>query len=80
MHEHQTAQLISQLTDIWEGSPNQRQREIITSCRLIFLDSIAVIINGLFNQDIRYLEEQFGTIAGGNLWFPGLKQSQSLHG
>ena len=80
MHEHQSAQLISQLTDIWEGSPNQRQREIITSCRLIFLDSIAVIINGLFNQDIRYLEEQFGTIAGGNLWFPGLKQSQSLHG
>ena len=80
MHEHQSAQLISQLTDIWEGSPNQRQREIITSCRLVFLDSVAVIINGLFNQDIRYLEEQFGTIAGGNLWFPGLKQSQSLHG
>ena len=80
MHEHQSAQLISQLTDIWEGSSNQKQREIITSCRLVFLDSVAVIINGLFNQDIRDLEEQFGTISAGNLWFPGLKQSQSLHG
>ncbi len=79
-HEDLTALLISQLTDIWDGSPNKRQQDIITSCRLILLDSVAVIINGLFNQDIRALEEQFGTIAAGDLWFPGLRQRQSLHG
>ena len=80
MHENQTALLISQLTDIWNGSPNKKQKDIITSCRLILLDSVAVIINGLFNQGVRHLEEQFGTIAAGDLWFPGLRQKQSLHG
>jgi 2-methylcitrate dehydratase PrpD len=80
MHENQTALLINQLTDIWNGSPNKKQKDIITSCRLILLDSVAVIINGLFNQGVRHLEEQFGTIAAGDLWFPGLRQKQSLHG
>ena len=79
-HENQTALLISQLTDIWDGSPNKRQQDIITSCRLILLDSVAVIINGLFSQGVRDIEEQFGTIAAGELWLPGLKQRQSLHG
>ena len=80
IHEHQTARLVGQLTDIWEGSANNTQQDIITSCRLIFLDSVAVIINGLFNQDVRHLEQQFGAIAAGGLWFPGLKKMQSLHG
>ena len=79
-HEYQTALLISQLTDVWDGNSNKRQQEIITSCRLIFLDSVAVIINGLFNQDIRHLEETFATITNGDLWFPGLKHGQNLHG
>ena len=79
-HEPKTALLIRQLTDIWQGSPNKRQAEIITTCRLILLDSIAVIINGLFNDEIRELEQKVGTIAAGELWIPGLKKTQSLHG
>ncbi len=79
-HEQQTTCLIHELTEIWEESPNQRQAEIITTCRLILLDSIAVIIDGLFSDDIRQLEQKVGTIAAGELWIPGLKKSQSLHG
>ena len=79
-HEQQTTHLIRELTEIWEESPNKRQTEIITACRLILLDSIAVIIDGLFNDDIRQLEQKVGTIAAGELWIPGLKKSQSLHG
>ena len=79
-HEQQTTRLIHELTEIWTKSPNRRQAEIITTCRLILLDSIAVIIDGLFNDDIRKLEQKVGTIAAGELWIPGLKKSQSLHG
>ena len=79
-HEQQTTHLIRELTEIWEESPNRRQTKIITACRLILLDSIAVIIDGLFNDDIRQLEQKVGTIAAGELWIPGLKKSQSLHG
>ena len=79
-HEQQATRLIHELTEIWKESPNKRQAEIITTCRLILLDSIAVIIDGLFNDGIRKLEQKVGTIAAGELWIPGLKKSQSLHG
>ena len=78
--DQKTVQLIGQLTDIWETPANQRQKNIITLCRLIFLDSVAVILDGLFNQEIRDLEQQSGTITTGTLWFPGLRKTQSLHG
>ena len=73
-HEQQTTHLIRELTEIWEESPNKRQAEIITTCRLILLDSIAVIIDGLFNDDIRQLEQKVGTIADGEIWITGLKK------
>ena len=73
-HEQQTTRLIHELTEIGKESPNKRQAKIITICRPILLDSIAVIIDGLFNDDIRKLEQKVGTIADGEIWITGLKK------